>query len=146
MASDHKDSVRRFARLARHRIDGAAFILAASVSRDDTPAIAGKLTVENANMAVECILKALILASTPIGQREEAEKSFRGTRAHDQEWLRGKLIVRGVNLPRKIVQSLSRLNWWSYERRYDAESIPLNHATTYLSAVRLILEWAERSL
>src|SRR5438034_748077 len=69
-----------FYRCAFQRFDEAKILLRVAGST------AGKTTagpVYLAGYATECILKALIFASTPINRHEEILRSFRGNRGHD---------------------------------------------------------------
>jgi hypothetical protein len=92
-------------------------------------------------MAVECALKGVILVSSPLGKRTETEATFRGSAPHRFEWLADQLRMRGVGLSRPVLQGLSRLSWWEYERRYDVRVIPKNRAAEFLSGASLVVNW-----
>jgi hypothetical protein len=86
--------VRRYYRVAHQRLDDGMALMA--ISR---PRAAVYLT----GYAVECILKALLLFSTPAGERTNVLATFRGGVAHNIDWLRGRLIQRvGVCRPASI--------------------------------------------
>lgn len=40
-----------------------------------------------AGYGIECILKALVIMSVAVGDRHETLKLFRGSKAHEYEWL-----------------------------------------------------------
>src|SRR5438552_13990194 len=67
-----------------------------------------------AGYTVECFLKALILASVSAGLRCQLHREFKGSRAHNIEWL-GALYRRHVSsaIPRDITRHLSRVASWS---------------------------------
>src|SRR5687767_13061195 len=68
---------------------------------------------------VECMLKALILASENEWARHETLKSFKGGRAHDFEWLRSEYINRGgARFPRETAQQMVLVNGWTTALRY----------------------------
>jgi hypothetical protein len=140
---DTGSSIRHFLRLADRRAKQARFLLLIVETGGDIPDGVTNLAVETAAMAVECSLKALILNSTPIGRRAGAEELFHGSRPHDREWLKNQLIVRGIVLPREIVKSLSRMEWWPYHKRYDLKNIPHARASDFLSAADDVMSWAE---
>src|SRR3954464_9677532 len=60
--------------------------------------------------SVECILKALLLVSTPAGSRAEVLASFRGAIAHNIGWLREQLAQRGVRPPVAEARHLAYLS------------------------------------
>ena len=56
-----------------------------------------------AGYGIECILKALVLMSVAAGDRPETLKSFRGSKAHEYEWLRSLYLTNGgARFPREI--------------------------------------------
>src|SRR5690349_6619004 len=58
-----------------------------------------------AGYGIECILKALVLMAIPAGARPDMLKSFRGSRAHEYEWLRSLYLTNGgARFPREITQ------------------------------------------
>src|SRR5581483_3852365 len=63
--------------------------------------------------AVECILKALLLTSTPAGERPEVLATFRGAVAHNIDWLRDRLVQRIGRLPVNENRHLSLVSSWS---------------------------------
>jgi hypothetical protein len=78
MGLPHASEARRFYRAAWQRFDDAGLLLAA-----------GRTTgaVYLAGYTIECMLKALILASVASHRRENWLREFRGSQAHDLEWL-----------------------------------------------------------
>jgi hypothetical protein len=110
MATPSSPDVRRFYTVALHRLEDATILLKN-----------GRTTgaVYLAGYAVECILKALLLARTPAAGRRAATESFRGTKAHDFEWLRHHLRRQGIALPAGVNGSLARVRTWSTDLRYS---------------------------
>src|SRR5205823_9213177 len=97
-----------------------------------------------AGYTVECILKALLLASVSTGLRQELLGEFRGSRAHNIEWL-GRLYRRhvGIGIPRVLAQHLSRVASWSTDLRYATGTINQNEANEFFESVDLVAAWAD---
>lgn len=95
MAMPASPNARLFYRAAKQRFEDAEFLL----SIDRTTA-----AVYLAGYSVECILKALIVATVPRAQEGEILATFRGGRAHDYDWLRRLYAERGgPGLPPDLV-------------------------------------------
>src|SRR5207253_2867099 len=97
-----------------------------------------------AGYAVECMLKALLLANVARGLRNELLKEFHGRRAHDIEWL-GNLCRRhvGVAVPLEISRHLARLATWSTDLRYHTGALRKQDADRFLASVRSVTTWAD---
>jgi HEPN domain-containing protein len=100
---------RPFYRAAKQRYDDAELLLRA-----------GRTTgaVYLAGYTVACMLRALILDKTGSGLRRNLLGEFRGSRAHNVEWLTD-LYRRHIGplIPRDIARHLARLTWWSTDLR-----------------------------
>lgn len=96
--------------------------------------------------AVECALKALLLAHAPSARRASLVQTFRGKIGHDLEWLRRALQSRGVNFSSEVLRLLRRVATWSTELRYDPKGHKTRIAQTFLEAVGGILRWVEGKL
>src|SRR5437868_14004687 len=92
---------RLYYRAAKQRFDDAELRLGA-----------GRTTgaIYLAGYTVECMLKALVLASVAPKLRQDLLKEFRGARGHDIEWL-GALYRRRVNsaVPKSVTRHLYRV-------------------------------------
>ncbi|MBY0526713.1 MAG: HEPN domain-containing protein [Gemmataceae bacterium] len=101
-----------------------------------------------AGYAVECILKALILASIgKVSGRRMALASFRGAKAHDFGWLRTEYLDKGgPSFPSEIAKWFSRVNSWNTDLRYQPGTIKAREAAAMFEAAQGILEWAEGRL
>ncbi len=97
-----------------------------------------------AGYTVECLLKALVLASVAGGLRQQLLGEFRGNRAHDIEWL-GALYRRYVQtaIPRAITRHLSRLASWSTDLRYWTGLVKSREAEEFLDSVVAVATWAD---
>jgi HEPN domain-containing protein len=97
-----------------------------------------------AGYTVECMLKALVLASVLPALRRELLADFRGKRGHNVEWL-GALYRRHVtsSIPRDINRHLSRLAEWSTDLRYATERMNPNDAEEFVLSVKVVTTWAE---
>src|ERR1019366_4572261 len=103
-------NARRYYRVAFQRLDDGLALL--EISR---PRAAIYLT----GYAIECILKALLLMSTPAGDRAEVLATFRGAVAHNIDWLRDRVIQRIGRLPVGENRYLSLVSSWSTDMRYE---------------------------
>jgi hypothetical protein len=100
-----------------------------------------------AGYAVECSLKALVLAQTPKKRRADVLASFRGNVGHDFDWLRRQyLAVGGQSLPTACLAAFTLVNFWGTNLRYEPGTIPVKDAEEFLHAVRVIREWADGRL
>jgi HEPN domain-containing protein len=130
-------SARRYYRVAFQRYEDGEQLL--EIGR---PAASVYLT----GYAVECILKALLLASTTGRKRGEVLASFRGRTAHDLEGLRDRLARMIGPLPVQVAGHLSLVSSWSTDLRYQPGPGDLRDATAFLTATHAILEWAKRRI
>ena len=92
--------------------------------------------------AVECILKALLLTSTPAGHRAALLASFHGAIAHNIDWLREQLVGRGVRAPAAEARHLTYVSSWSTDLRYEPGPGDPADARAFLAAAHAILAWA----
>jgi HEPN domain-containing protein len=97
-----------------------------------------------AGYTVECLLKALLLSSVSRRVRRQLLGEFRGSRAHNIEWL-GALYRHhvGVAVPREITRHLLRVATWSTDLRYATGSIKSREADPFMESVERIVEWAD---
>jgi len=126
-------NARRYYRVAYQRFEDGAALL--EISR---PRAAIYLT----GYAVECILKSLLLMSTPTGERADVLSTFRGAVAHNIDWLRERLIQRIGRLPVGENRYVSLVSSWSTDLRYEPGPGDVGDATTFLIATKSILDWA----
>ncbi len=128
---------RRFLRAAQQRLQEAQFLL----QNDYATA-----SVYLAGYAIECMLKVLILASEPQAHHPKTMTSFRGVRGHDFGWLGDQLRQRRITPPNTISASLSRVNRWTTDLRYDPTIHRRRDADTFLTATEEIIRWARGRL
>jgi HEPN domain-containing protein len=96
-----------------------------------------------AGYAVECILKALLLASVAAPRHRALVKTFSGSKAHDFEWLKQELGKRHVQIPADTARRLASVNTWSTDLRYVAGSKRSAEAQAFLAAAAEIIEWVK---
>ena len=125
---------RRYYRVAYQRLEDGAALL--EISR---PRAAIYLT----GYAIECILKTLLLMSTPAGARAEVLATFRGAVAHNIEWLRDRVVQRIGRLPVVENRYISLVSSWSTDLRYEPGPGSPEDAESFLAAARSILAWAD---
>jgi hypothetical protein len=127
-----------FYRAALHRFEDAEFLLQ------------GKPTtgaVYLAGYSVECMLKAMAVASTPRNQRRRLWKEFRGAKAHDFEWLKRQCSIYWKGgLPGSLARHFSRVNTWSTALRYDSTATKEAGARGFLTSAAEIMNWIDQRL
>ena len=131
-------NARRFYHVAYQRLEDGQLIL----NTLDRPNASIYLT----GYAVECMLKALLIANTPANLRENIAASFRGSRAHDLEWLRIQLINSNVPIHKQIHDDLRFLNTWSPALRYEPGDGDREDAEYFCVTARRILDWANERM
>ena len=129
---------RRYYRVAYQRLEDGSLML----DKLDRPKAAIYLT----GYAVECILKALILANTPTRARPNISRSFRGASGLDLSWLREVLGGRRVAVRPEIARALTYVASWSVDLRYEPGPGDREDAERFVAATRTIMEWAKRSM
>src|SRR5438874_565164 len=134
MANPRGMEVRRFMRAAaQHLADAATLRNAGSVS-------SGAMYL--AGYAVECGLKAVLLANVPVGTQANTLQSFRGAKAHDYDWLTLQLRRRNVHLSAAAADALSKVDSWSVELRYSPGDRKAKETDQFLTAAAVVLDWA----
>jgi hypothetical protein len=126
-------NARRYYRVAYQRLDDGNALL--DISR---PRAAIYLT----GYAVECILKALLVMSTPAGERADLVATFRGAGAHNIDRLRDQLIRRIGRLPIVEARHVSLVRSWSTDLRYEPGPGDRDDAEAFLASADSILKWA----
>jgi hypothetical protein len=100
-----------------------------------------------AGYVVECALKGVVMARTPLSRRREViEIEFGGRRGHDYHYLQHLLRLRGVSIPPTVADAVRRMVRWSTDLRYTAGHGDVNQSRKYLESGRTLLEWATRSI
>ncbi len=128
--------VQKFKRAAGQRLTAAGLLLGRA--NLDAMYLAGYV--------VECALKALLLARTPQGQRDQIRQTFfRGAHGHDLEAIKEALRKRGCPMPREEAIVFRDIAW-SPALRYEAGHRPDEEAEAALARAGAILKWVERSL
>ena len=100
-----------------------------------------------AGYAVECGLKALILAGVPARRRTAAEATFKGNRAHSFVWLRKEYRrTGGAAFPPEIEAAFAEVDAWATNLRYSPTQLPAKRADRFLAAAGRLLDWADGRL
>lgn len=94
-----------------------------------------------AGYAVECMMKSLILATTPVTHHNRVISEFRGQIAHNFDWLRHRLsqnqaLIRG----RPITDSFLVVGSWGPDLRYEPGPGDPEEAFRFMAAVRIIVK------
>jgi hypothetical protein len=131
-------NARLFYRAAFQRIEDGSFLLKA-----------GRTTaaVYLAGYGVECIIKSLILSCVPENEEAEILGMFRGTRAHDYEWLLWLYQQRGGQPPPSlIVPDFVHVNTWSTNLRCSPGVVKKKVAKAFIDSAGNVIEWADGRL
>lgn len=135
MALPTSNEAKAFYRCALMRCDDAAILLNAGQTTG---------AVYLAGYAVECVLKALLLSRVTAARRTEILATFRGSRAHDFEWLRSRYLMEGgARFPREITEALTLVGVWSTDLRYLPRNLKTHEAAPFIEAAKLIVNWVE---
>ena len=138
MALPRATEARRFYQSAWQRYEDAAFLL-------DAERTTGAVYL--AGYAVECSMKALILSILPTKRRQEMVASFRGSRAHIFDWLKGQYLHGGGQpFPPRIAKSFSAVNTSDTELRYQPGTLRPRDAEQFLADVGNLIRWADGRL
>lgn len=129
---------RRFYRAALQRLDDARILQKAEHTTG---------AVYLAGYGIECILKALVLNGLPEVRHKEMLRSFRGSKAHDFEWLRSQYYqIGGARFPSGITRSFTFVSDWSTDIRYVPKTIRPTEADAFMKAAEGIVRWANGRL
>jgi HEPN domain-containing protein len=132
---------RRFYRAAGQRLEDAAFLLEAARTT---------AAVYLAGYCVECLWKALIITQAGAEKKKDALNLFRGSVAHNYDWLRSLYDTYGGKPPPKSDKELTGafviVGSWRTDQRYNPGTIPADEAEDFLEAVRRVWKWADGRL
>ncbi len=138
MAIPSSSDARLYYRCAFQRFEEAQVLLQAAYTTG---------AVYLAGYGIECILKALVLMGVPARARPDTLKSFRGSKAHEYEWLRSLYLTNGgARFPREITQHFTLVNDWSTDLRYTPRSVRAEEAEAFLAAAVAIIRWSDGRL
>ena len=99
-----------------------------------------------AGYTVECLLKAVLLARTPVSRQRRVWDSFRGRAGHNLDSLRYAVSRVGVSLPEECQRHFVRVSSWTTDLRYYAGSKKRADAQKFLESAGVLIEWLERRL
>lgn len=127
-----------FYRAADQRLEDAAFLLEAQRTT---------AAVYLAGYGVECVLKALILERAGKTRAKEVLDQFRGSGAHNYDWLRFMYHqYGGSTLPKNVTEAFVQVENWGTDLRYKPGTIPEEDADAFLTSARRIWQWADGRL
>ncbi len=138
MVLPNAPEARPFYQAAKQRFEDARFLL-------DAERTTGAIYL--AGYCVECMLKALILSALAKSKRIEMLASFRGSKAHDYDWLKARYLKNGgPQFPKSITIAFSFVNTWAVEIRYMAGAAKYEDAETFLKSTEEIMIWADERI
>jgi HEPN domain-containing protein len=138
MANPHAREVRRFLRVALQYLGDAQLLFAHGSQTNGAVYLAG--------YAVECGLKALLLANIILAKQKQTVESFRGSKGHEIEWLKHQLVRNKVHIAREVADQLSRVSSWSVNLRYEAGGKGKKETENFLAAAKAVVQWAKGRL
>ena len=128
---------RDFLKVAGQRLTVAEFLLDNTYTLDATYL---------AGYAIECALKALLLETTPGGDRSAMlARITRGAAMHDLEHLCGLLRNAGVTVPADLADRLIRTGW-ATSLRYETGSRDYGETRFVIKAAAATIKWVEGQL
>lgn len=131
------DQIRIFRRAAGQRKAAAEFLFTGRLYLD---------AYDLAGYAIECALKALILAKTPMGRRtERVEEIGRGKEMHNYQKLAEILKSSGSPIPLPLMKRLRRSRW-STDLRYLSGLWDYDDSRYFLQTVDEVLRWVDGGL
>jgi hypothetical protein len=133
--------VAQFRRAAWQRLEEATFLLERGSYFTASVYLGG--------YAVECILKALILANDPPSVDPEVtvkESVAAGAKSHKTDYLKAQLQRRQVSIPSRVNTCLLQVNWWETDLRYSVKRLSRQSAMAFLDTTREIVQWANGRL
>jgi HEPN domain-containing protein len=138
MAIPSDPNARMYYRSAFQRLEESRFLLEGGM---------GAGAIYLAGYGVECILKSLILASSPASKREAVFLQLRGAKAHDFDWLQRRYrTLGGARFPDEIVRAFATVRTWTTDLRYRPEQVKLRVASTFVNCAERIVEFADERL
>ncbi len=138
MALPNASDARPYYQAAKQRLSDARFLL-------DAERTTGAIYL--AGYGIECMLKALILASQAKRQRTETLRLFRGPKAHDFVWLKKQYSrIGGPPISKSILRTLTLVSVWTVEIRYKASSSKFGDAKEFLDYAQEIVSWADERM
>ena len=100
-----------------------------------------------AGYGVECLLKSLVLSVVPAGERRAMVANFRGSRAHNYDWLKARYFENGgAQFPSHVSKAFVLVNTWDTEWRYRSGTASPRDAEDFLRAAEEIIIWASERL
>lgn len=100
-----------------------------------------------AGYAIECSLKAVLLARTPKSKRAELmRQAFQGKAGHSFENLKALLRRQGVAFSIEVNRQLRKVTSWSTDLRYRVGLGSSGDAREFIAAVEKIVNWARRQI
>lgn len=128
----------KFLRAGKQRLNSAGVLLENGMNLD---------SMYLAGYAVECALKALILARRPRGREEEFLADYCcGTKGHSLESLKAVLKDAGCSMPWDVAEKFRKVVGWTTDLRYEVGLKGYNEASGFVDAARAVTRWVERSL
>jgi hypothetical protein len=103
-----------------------------------------------AGYAVECMLKALIIVTTPANERPSAgDATMRWLKrefGHDLDHLHTVVRQRSGNVSRDVASALVYVATWDPEQRYEPGNGDPARASRFLAEAEVVLKWADGRL
>jgi hypothetical protein len=142
MARPRDIDARKFARVAILRLDEAKLIY----RKAQLPAAAQYI----GGYAVECVLKALVIASTPRNERppsgDETIAWLKKAFGHDLYALKAYLTKRGVQMSHPVSGDFLFVSTWDPQLRYELGPGDPKVTERFLEAAEALVKWADERM
>lgn len=138
MSAKRSKHVRYYVRAADLRLGDADFLRTG-----------GRLpgSVYLAGYAVECLLKALILALVDEHEQPDVMKHFHGGAGHDFDGLRSLYRrSRGANFSTEVNAAFIMVRSWETSLRYESRADLFEDADDFFDAIDVIIRWAKQRI
>ncbi len=84
------------------------------------------------------------LVNKPKNKRANTVASYRGSKAHDYDWLKVRYFESGgPHFPSEVSKCFSLVDTWTTDLRYKAGTTKYGDAEAFLQSAGRILNWAE---
>ena len=135
MATPRDPTARRFYRAGRQRLEDGE-------SLRQQGRYGGAVYL--AGYGIECGLKSMLVEQTPPARRPTLVASFRGSVAHDFDWLRRRYRDSGGSAaPAEVLAAFLTLDTWRVELRYNPTTPKGRDVAAFFAAARRAFGWID---
>lgn len=135
-----REAQARFRRAAWQRLEAGQFL------GGNVQGAFGLDAIYLGGYAIECALKAMLLANTPDKKKADVYQAFAsGKEGHNLETLKRELEAARCRISPEILRDLVATRYWTTEMRYETRLVARDDVAAFLKSTRKIVDWMERS-